>query len=79
LSASTGSCRGRLPVIELKVASKIGNLGQQLTLLTTIFDRTAKRHAAPVFLLATGFDDTVAFFVGLGHLSSPKSNTGVSR
>jgi hypothetical protein len=67
-----------LPVVEFQVARKISDLGQKLTLLTAIFDRTAKRHAALVFLLTTGFDDAVAFFVG-GHFNSPKSSTGVSR
>jgi hypothetical protein len=79
LSASTGSCRRRLPVIEFQVASKIGNLGEKLALFAAIFDCTTKRHAALVFLLTTGFDGAVAFFVGLGHFESPKSSTGVSR
>jgi hypothetical protein len=78
LSASTGSCRRRLPVIEFQF-SKIGNLGEKLALFAAIFDSTAERHAALVFLLTTGFDGAVAFFVGLGHFESPKAMTGVSR
>jgi hypothetical protein len=79
LSASTGSWRRRLPVIEFQASSKIGDLCLKLTLLAAIFDRAAKCHAALVFLLTTGFDRAVAFFVDLGHFESPKSSTGVSR
>nr|WP_224790665.1 hypothetical protein [Pseudomonas fluorescens] len=43
-----------------------------------MFDGAAKFHAALVFLLATGSDGAVAFFVGLGHVESPKAITGVT-
>jgi hypothetical protein len=78
LSVSTGSCGSCLPVVELKLG-KITDLGQQLTAFAAIFDGAAKLHATLIFLLTTGFDGAVAFFVGLGHFKSPKSITGVSR
>ncbi|WP_448145683.1 hypothetical protein [Pseudomonas silesiensis] len=43
-----------------------------------MFDGAAEFHAALVFLLATGSDGAVAFFVGLGHFESPKAMTGVT-
>jgi hypothetical protein len=55
------------------------DLGQQLAAFAAIFDGAAKFHAALVFLLTTGSDGAVAFFVGLGHFESPKAMTGVSR
>jgi hypothetical protein len=67
LSASTGSYRCCLPVIEFQSVRKIANFGQKLAAFAAIFDGTAKFHAALIFLLTTGFDSTVAFFVGLGH------------
>jgi hypothetical protein len=79
LSASTGSCRCRLPIIEFELFRKIANLGQQLAALAAIFDSAAKLHATLVFLLTTGFDGAVAFFVRHGHFESPKASTGVSR
>jgi hypothetical protein len=50
-----------------------------LPTFAAIFDSAAKFHAALVFLLTTGSDGAVAFFVGLGHFESPKAMTGVSR
>jgi hypothetical protein len=79
LSVSTGSCRRRLPVIELRRIRKVANLGEQLTLLTTVLDRATEFHAALIFLLTAGFDGAIAFFVGLGHFESPKASTGVTR
>jgi hypothetical protein len=79
LSVSTGSCRRSLPVVDFQVIRKIANFGQKLTPLAAVFDCAAKSHAALVFLLATGFDCAVAFFVGLGHFESPKASTGASR
>jgi hypothetical protein len=67
LSVSTGSYRCCLPVIKFQSVRKIANLSQKLAAFAAIFDSAAKYHAAPIFLLATGFDSTVAFFVGLGH------------
>jgi hypothetical protein len=78
LSVSTGSCGSGLPVIEFQIR-KITDLGQQLTAFAAVFDGAAKLHAALIFLLTTGFDGAVAFFVGLGHFESPKAITGVSR
>jgi hypothetical protein len=78
LSVSTGSCRCRLPVVELQLR-EITDLGKQLATFAAIFDSAAKFHAALVFLLTTGSDGAVAFFVGLGHFESPKAITGVSR
>jgi hypothetical protein len=77
LSVSTGSCGSCLPVVEFQLG-KITDLGQQLTAFAAIFDSAAKFHAALVFLLTTGFDGAVAFFVGLGHFESPKAITGVT-
>jgi hypothetical protein len=79
LSVSTGSCRCSLPKVEFRIFRKITNLGQKLTAFTAIFDGAAKFHAALIFLLATGFDSAVAFFVRQGHFESPKASTGVSR
>jgi hypothetical protein len=79
LSASTGSCGSRLPVVEFQIGRKIADLGQQLSAFAAVFDGAAKFHAALIFLLTTGFDGAVAFFVGLGHFESPKAITGVSR
>jgi hypothetical protein len=79
LSASAGSCRRRLPVIEFQTVGKIAYFSKKLPLLAAIFNRTAERHAALIFLLTAGFDSAVAFFVGLGHFESPKACTGVSR
>jgi hypothetical protein len=50
-----------------------------LATFAAIFDSATKFHAALVFLLTTGSDGAVAFFVGLGHFESPKAMTGVSR
>jgi hypothetical protein len=77
LSVSTGSCGRCLPVVEFQIR-KIADLGQQLAALAAIFDGAAKFHAALVFLLTTGFNGAVAFFVGLGHFESPKASTGVT-
>jgi hypothetical protein len=78
LSVSTGS-RGRcLPEVEFQLW-KIANLGQKLTAFAAIFDGATEFHPALVFLLTTGFDSAVAFFVGHGHFESPKASTGVSR
>lgn len=79
LSVSTAGAWRCLPEIEFCRVRQIANLREQLPLLATVLDRTAKRHAALVFLLTTGFDGAVAFFVGLGHFESPKASTGVSR
>jgi hypothetical protein len=79
LSVSTGSYRCCLPVVEFEVVGKFADFGQKLAALAAIFDGAAKFHAALVFLLTTGFDGAVAFFVGLGHFESPKASTGVSR
>jgi hypothetical protein len=79
LSASTGNCGSCLPVVELQIGRTIADFGQQLAALAAIFDGAAEFHAALIFLLATGFDGAVAFFVGLGHFESPKAITGVSR
>jgi hypothetical protein len=79
LSVSTGNDRCRLPVVEFQIFRKIANLGQKLTALTAILNGAAEFHAALIFLLTTGFDSAVAFFVGLGHFESPKASTGVSR
>jgi hypothetical protein len=79
LSVSTGSCGSRLPVIEFQFVRKFANFGQKLAALAAIFDRAAKFHAALIFLLTTGFDGAVAFFVGLSHFESPKASTGVTR
>jgi hypothetical protein len=68
-----------LPVIEFKAVGKIANLGEKLPALTAIFNCAAECHTALIFLLTTGFDSAVAFFVGLGHFESPKASTGVSR
>jgi hypothetical protein len=78
LSVSTGSRGSCLPVVEFQFVGKVANLGQQLAAFATIFDGAAKFHAALVFLLATGSDGAVAFFVGLGHFESPKAMTGVT-
>jgi hypothetical protein len=78
LSVSTGSRRRCLPVIELYGVRKFADFSQKLPLLIAIFDRAAERHAALVFLLATGFGGA-AVFVGLGHVETPKTYTGVSR
>jgi hypothetical protein len=78
LSVSTGS-RGRcLPEVELQLR-KIANFSQELTAFAAIFDGATEFHAALIFLLTTGFDSAVAFFVGHGHFESPKASTGVSR
>jgi hypothetical protein len=79
LSASTGSRRRCLPVIEFHRIGEFANLGEQLTLLTTVLNRATEFHAALIFLLTAGFDCAVAFFVGLGHFESPKTSTGVTR
>jgi len=79
LSVSTGSCGRGLPVVEFQLVREAADFGQQLTSLAAVFDSAAKLHAALVFLLTTGFDGAVAFFVGLGHFESPKAITGVSR
>jgi hypothetical protein len=79
LSASTGSCGSCLPVVEFQIGRKIADLGQQLAAFAAVFDGAAEFHAALIFLLTTGFDSAVAFFVGLGHFESPKAITGVSR
>jgi hypothetical protein len=79
LSVSTGSCRRSLPKVEFQVFRKITNLGQKLTAFAAVFDGAAKLHAALIFLLATGSDSAVAFFVRQGHFESPKASTGVSR
>jgi hypothetical protein len=79
LSVSTGSCGSRLPVIEFQIVRKFANFGQKLAALAAIFDGAAKFHAALIFLLTTGFDGAVAFFVGLSHFESPKASTGVTR
>jgi hypothetical protein len=78
LSVSTGSRRRCLPVIELYRVRKLADLGQKLTLFIAVFDCTTERHAALVFLLTTGFDGA-AFFVGLGHVETPKTYTGALR
>jgi hypothetical protein len=78
LGVSTGR-RGRcLPEIEFQFR-KIANFGQKLTAFAAIFDGATEFHAALIFLLTTGFDSAVAFFVGHGHFESPKASTGVSR
>jgi hypothetical protein len=79
LSVSTGSYGSCLPVVEFQFVRKIANLGQKLTAFAAIFDGAAEFHAALVFLLTTGFQGAVAFFVGLGHFESPKAITGVTR
>jgi hypothetical protein len=76
LSVSTGSCRGRLPVIEFELFRKIANFGEKLTAFATILDGAAKLHAALVFLLTTGFDGAVAFFVGQGHFQDSQGEYG---
>jgi hypothetical protein len=79
LSVSTGSCGRSLPVVEFEFVRKAADFSQQLAALAAVFDSAAKLHAALVFLLTTGSDGAVAFFVGLGHFESPKAITGVSR
>jgi hypothetical protein len=79
LSVSTGSYGSCLPVVKFQFVRKVANLGEKLTAFAAIFDRAAKFHAALVFLLTTGFQGAVAFFVGLGHFESPKASTGVTR
>ncbi|MDQ0123760.1 hypothetical protein J2W17_002707 [Pseudomonas lini] len=78
MSVSTGSYGRCLPEVEFQIVGKIADLGQKLTAFTAIFDGAAKFHAALVFLLTTGSDGAVAFFVGLGHFESPKAMTGVT-
>jgi hypothetical protein len=78
LSVSTGR-RGRcLPEVEFQLW-KIAKFSQKLTAFAAIFDGAAKFHATLIFLLTTGFDSAVAFFVGHGHFEYPKTSTGVSR
>jgi hypothetical protein len=77
LSVSTGSRGGCLPEVELQLG-EVADFGQKLTAFAAIFDGAAKFHATLIFLLATGFDSAVAFFVR-GHFESPKASTGVSR
>jgi hypothetical protein len=79
LSVSTGNRRCGLPKVEFQIFRKIANLGQKLTAFAAIFDGTTELHAALIFLLATGFDSAVAFFVRQGHFESPKASTGASR
>jgi hypothetical protein len=79
LSVSTGNWRCGLPKVEFQIFRKITDLGQKLTAFAAIFNGAAKFHAALIFLLATGFDSAVAFFVRQGHFESPKASTGVSR
>jgi hypothetical protein len=78
LSVSTGSYGRRLPEVEFQLR-EIANFGQKLTAFAAIFDGATEFHAALIFLLTTGFDNAVAFFVGHGHFESPKASTGVSR
>jgi hypothetical protein len=75
LTGSRGFC---LPVVEFQIDWEVADFGQQLSTFAAIFYGTAKLHAALIFLLATGFDGAVAFFVR-GHFESPKASTGVSR
>jgi hypothetical protein len=78
LSVSTGR-RGRcLPEVEFQLW-KVANFSQKLTAFAAVFDGATEFHAALIFLLTTGFDSAVAFFVGHGHFESPKASTGVSR
>ena len=79
MSASTGSCRCCLPIIEFDFLGKTADFGLELTKFIAIFDCATELHAALVFLLTTGFRCAVAFFVGLSHFESPKAITGVSR
>jgi hypothetical protein len=51
---------------------------QQADGVHSVFDGAAEFHAALIFLLTTGFDGAVAFFVRQGHFESPKASTGVS-
>jgi hypothetical protein len=62
----------------LQIVGTIADLCEKLAAFAAIFDGAAKFHAALVFLLATGSDGAVAFFVGLGHFESPKAMTGVT-
>jgi hypothetical protein len=78
LNVSTGSRRCCLPVIEFNRVRKFADFGQELALLETVFDRATERHAALVFLLTTG-SGGAAFFVGLGHVETPKTYTGALR
>ncbi|CAI8973463.1 HMA domain-containing protein [Pseudomonas jessenii] len=77
MSVSTGSYGRCLPKVKFQLW-KIANLGQKLTAFAAIFDGATEFHAALIFLLTTGFDSAVAFFVGHGHFESPKASTGVS-
>jgi hypothetical protein len=79
LSVSTGNWRCSLPKVEFQIFRKITDLGQKLTAFAAVFNGAAELHAALIFLLATGSDSAVAFFVRQGHFESPKASTGVSR
>ncbi|KHK62842.1 hypothetical protein JZ00_21575 [Pseudomonas frederiksbergensis] len=67
-----------MPVVDFRKVRVFADLCQELTLLIAVFDGTTERHAALVFLLATGFGGA-AFFVGLGHVETPKTYTGALR
>jgi len=79
LSVSTGSRRRCLPEIKFEIFGKIADFGEKLAAFAAIFNSATEFHAALIFLLTTGFDSAVAFFVGLGHFESPKASTGASR
>ena len=67
-----------MPEVEFQLR-KVANFGEKLTAFAAIFDGATEFHAALIFLLTTGFDSAVAFFVGHGLFESPKASTGDSR